>query len=249
MIDLSRDYNAIHGDCIEAMKDIPDGSVDLVLTDPPFGTTYSEWDMTPDFEALWEQVLRVTKESAAILMFSAEPFTSELILSNKKLFRYDLIWKKNHITDFMNAKVKPLRNHENICVFYKRKPTYNPEMWEGTYYYHKAGNSSSTVYRLKEKRSYEGNMRYPRTVMEFTTAKNREGNLHPNQKPEEMLRYLIRMYSNKGDLVLDPYMGSGSCGRSALLEDRRFIGCELDDTFFEIASKRIKEISCQRRLF
>lgn len=237
-----------HGDCIELMKDIPDGSVDMVLCDLPYGTTRNKWDSIIPLDSLWERYKRVIKENGAIVLFSAEPFTSLLITSNIQWFRYDLIWSKTQGSDFLNANRKPLRSHENICVFYKKQPTYNPQKTDGKPYKAKSGETTSTNFGKFNGNHYTENKdgkRCPLSVLRFSGEHNR-GKQHPTQKPTDLLEWLIKTYTNDGETVLDNCMGSGSCGVACVNTNRRFIGIELDDGYFNIAKKRIEEAEAKQ---
>lgn len=234
-------FDMRQGDCLELMKDIPDGSIDMILCDLPYGTTRCKWDSVIPFEPLWEQYKRIAKENAAIVLFSAEPFTSALIMSNPRMFRYDIIWRKNQGTDFLNANRKPLRAHENICVFYKKQPTYNKQHWFSKPY---SCNSQRGVLQLyghvkdpSMKRESKDGKRNPVTVLEFSS----ETVLHPTQKPVPLLEYLVKTYTNEGETVMDNCMGSGSTGVACVNTGRNFIGFELDEGYFSIAKKRIED--------
>ena len=238
-----------HGDCLELMKNIPDGSVDLVLSDLPYGTTRNKWDSIIPLDSLWEQYKRVIKDNGAIVLFSAEPFTSLLITSNIQWFRYDLIWSKTQGSDFLNANRKPLRSHENICVFYKKQPTYNPQKTDGKPYKAKSGETTSSNFGKFNGNHHTENKdgkRYPLSVLRFSGEHNR-GKQHPTQKPTDLLEYLIKTYTNEGEIVLDNSMGSGSCGVACANTNRNFIGIELDEGYFNIAKKRIEEAYAEKR--
>ena len=231
------------GDCLELMKDIPDGSVDMVLCDLPYGTTRNKWDSIIPLDRLWERYKRVIKENGAIVLFSAEPFTSLLITSNIQWFRYDLIWSKTQGSDFLNAGRKPLRSHENICVFYKKQPTYNPQKTDGKPYKAKSGETTSTNFGKFNGNHHTENKdgkRCPLSVLRFSGEHNR-GKQHPTQKPTDLLEWLIKTYTNDGETVLDNCMGSGSCGVACVNTTRNFIGIELDEGYFNIAKNRIEE--------
>ena len=231
------------GDFLELMKNIPDGSVDMVLCDLPYGTTRNKWDSIIPLDSLWERYKRVIKENGAIVLFSAEPFTSLLITSNIQWFRYDLIWSKTQGSDFLNANRKPLRSHENICVFYKKQPTYNAQKTEGKPYKAKSGESTSSNFGKFNGNHHTENKdgkRYPLSVLRFSGENNR-GKQHPTQKPTDLLEWLIKTYTNEGETVLDNCMGSGSTGIACINTNRNFIGIELDDGYFNIAKKRIEE--------
>ena len=231
------------GDCLELMKGIDDNSVDMVLCDLPYGTTRNKWDSIIPLDRLWEQYKRVIKDNGAIVLFSAEPFTSLLITSNIQWFRYDLIWSKTQGSDFLNANRKPLRSHENICVFYKKQPTYNPQKTEGKPYKAKSGQTTSTNFGKFNGNHHTENKdgkRCPLSVLRFSGEHNR-GKQHPTQKPTDLLEWLIKTYTNKGETVLDNSSGSGSCGVACVNTGRKFIGIELDQGYFDIAKERIEK--------
>ena len=229
------------GDCLELMKNIPDGSVDMVLCDLPYGTTRNKWDSIIPLDSLWEQYKRVIKHNGAIVLFSAEPFTSLLITSNIQWFRYDLIWSKTQGSDFLNANRKPLRSHENICVFYKKQPTYNLQKTDGKPYKAKSGQTTSSNFGKFNGNHYTENKdgkRCPLSVLRFSGEHNR-GKQHPTQKPTDLLEWLINTYTNECETVLDNSMGSGSTGVACVNTNRNFIGIELDEGYFNIAKERI----------
>ena len=231
-----------HGDCLELMKNIPDGSVDLVLCDLPYGTTRNKWDSIIPLDSLWEQYKRAIKDNGAIVLFSAEPFTSLLITSNIQWFRYDLIWSKTQGSDFLNANRKPLRSHENICVFYKKQPTYNPQKTEGKPYKAKSGETTSSNFGKFNGNYHTENKdgkRCPLSVLRFSGEHNK-GKQHPTQKPTDLLEWLIKTYTNECETVLDNSMGSGSTGVACVNTNRNFIGIELDRDYFNIAKERIE---------
>lgn len=232
-------YELHLGDCLEVMKTIPEGSVDLVLCDLPYGTTKNKWDSVIPLDSLWEQYLRVAKKNAAFVFTAAQPFTTNLICSNLKDFRYSLVWDKVGTTGFQTAKVMPLRRHEDICVFYRAKPTYNPIM-EVRGAPRKKGGSKTDNGCYGELRSTESfnNEYYPTSVITVSNA-SKKGLTHPTQKPVALMEYLIRTYSNEGDMVLDNTMGSGTTGVAAMNTNRRFIGVEMDPGYFEVAQERI----------
>jgi DNA modification methylase len=227
------------GDCLEEMKKIPDGSVDLVLTDPPYGTTACKWDSVIPFEPMWEQLHRVIKGNGAIVLFGSEPFSSALRMSNIKRYKYDWVWEKPH-TGQLNAKRMPLKNIENIMVFYEFQPTYNPQFEHGEpYAIERKGYRGSECYgKQRDHSTISDGRRYPRQVLKYKHDKNR---IHPTQKPVELLEYLIRTYTNPGDTVFDFTMGSGSTGVACVNTNRNFIGIELDADYFKIAEKRIED--------
>ena len=230
----------LQGDCLELMKDIPDKSIDLILCDLPYGTTRNKWDTIIPFDKLWAQYNRIIKDNSAILLFSQMPFGASLIMSNPKMFRYEWIWEKEKGTGFLNAKKMPLKKHENILVFYKHLPTYNPQMREGfkPYYNVRSNPYSSNYGDYKAIPSSSDGTRYPIDIIKF----NRDKGLHPTQKPVALLEYLINTYTNEGDTVLDNCMGSGSTGVACKNTNREFIGMELDEHYYKIACERLGAI-------
>ena len=244
-IDLRR------GDCLELMKEIPDKSVDMILCDLPYGTTQCKWDTVIPFEPLWGQYERIIKNNGAILLFSSQPFTTDLISSNRKMFRYEIIWEKTLPSNFLNAKKQPLRAHENICVFYRRLPTYIPQKKSVVRkdIGRKRKNSGLTQqcneFRNDDWEYTEDGTRYPTDVIKFSNwngalfGKTDNATKHPTQKPVPLLEYLIKTYTNEGETVLDNCMGSGSTGVACVNTGRDFIGIELDENYFNIAQNRI----------
>ena len=243
MLDLSNDVNLFNGDCLEVMKGIPDGSVDMILCDLPYGTTKNKWDSVIPFDLLWEQYERVIKERGMIALTAAQPFATSLISSNMSMFKYDLVWDKKMPTGFLNAKRQPLRRHELVLCFYKKMPKYNPIMREG-----KERSKGGRIYSLsdcygnikqaKEKGIY--NLYYPTSILEFSNA-NQKDKVHPTQKPLGLMDWLVETYTDKRETVLDNCMGSGSTGVACKNLNRKFIGIELDETYFNIAKERIGE--------
>lgn len=247
-------YQIYNEDCLEGMKKIPDNSVDMILDDLPYGTTDCSFDKRLPFEPMWEQFLRVTKRNAAIVLFSQMPFGSDLIQSQRKLFRYEIIWEKPVPAGFLNARKMPLRCHENILVYYRALPTYNPQFTKSKpYEKHNlsgAGRRCYSTCRQESSKSYDG-QRYPRDVMKCTQPIAQVGNderakIHPTQKPTDLLEYLIKTYTNAGEVVLDATMGSGSTGVACVNTGRKFIGFETEQNFYEIAQKRIEAAVAQR---
>lgn len=232
------------GDCLERMEDIVDGSIDMILADPPYGITQAYFDRPIPLQPLWKQMLRVTKENAAIVLMAAEPYKSSLVLSKSKLFRYDLIWEKTTPTGFLNANRMPLRTHESIVVFYRKLPTYNPQKTTGhspVNTYTKRTGDGEIYGQTKQGISGGGSTeRYPRSVLLFSTDKQKS-NLHPTQKPLALMEYLIRTYTNEGETVLDFCMGSGTTGAACARTGRHFTGIEIDQEYYDSASQRIKE--------
>lgn len=243
LLETNQLYNM---DCLEGMKLIEDKSIDMILCDLPYGTTKCKWDTVIPFEALWRQYERVIKDNGVIILFGSQPFTTDLINSNRKLFRYTLVWDKKFAGNFANAKRMPMKTHEDICVFYKKLPTYNPQMIKrekpiktttGT------TSSRSTNFGLNNQfhdieRSYD--LKYPISIIEYKRKLGQKV-FHPTEKPVELFEYLIKTYSNEGELVLDNCMGSGTTAIAALNSNRKFIGFELEKSYYELSQNRIKE--------
>ncbi len=233
------DITLLHGDCFEWMKEIPDGSVDMILTDPPYGATRCAWDNVQPFEPMWEEFRRIIKPNGCIEIFAGEPFSSALVQSNLKMYRYELIWQKNQGTDFLNAHRKPIKVHDKIQIFYWKPPMYHPQKTKGKPYNRGWKTTSTECYGkvyLHETKSENGD-RFPTSVIRFPIERGK----HPTQKPVPLLAWLIRTYTDVGDVVLDPFMGSGSTGVACVHEGRRFIGIEREDKYFEVAKRRIEE--------
>lgn len=225
------------GDCLAVLAKFPDSSVDLVLCDLPYGTTQNKWDSVIDLDALWEQYRRIVKPNGAIVLSSQGIFTAKLILSNEKWFKYKLVWEKSKPTNFLNAKKQPLRKHEDICVFYQKQPTYNPQMGLGVAYDKgvRKNQLSGSYGDFAPAHVKSDGQRYPTDVIYFKTAESEGPVIHPTQKPVALARYLVRTYSNPGDLVLDNAFGSGAFLVGAMLEGRRVCGIErnLDVALFK----------------
>lgn len=240
-------YSLFHGDCLEIMQSIKDNSIDLVLCDLPYGKTACSWDIIIPFDKLWTCYGRIAKRNAAIVLFGNEPFSSFLRLSNIKDYKYDLVWEKESITNFMQVKRRFGKSTEMISVFYKVQPTYNPQMtiYTGKPIHNKPAiksNKSITTVDTKDFHitPYEDTgFRYPRDVLRFSRVSKNQ-TLHPTQKPVSLLEYLIKTYSNENDVVLDNCMGSGSTGIACLNTNRKFIDIELDDNYFHVAKQRIE---------
>jgi len=241
------------GDCLERMSEIPDGSVDMVLTDPPYGTTACKWDSIIPLELMWEQLKRVIKPNGAIVMTASQPFTSILGVSNVKQLKYSWQWVKSRATGHLNAKKMPMKNLEDILVFYAKQPTYNPQgvercdvMQHNSKSHSLRGKSTdptSVVTGGIEFKPYKQTLtNYPRQLIEISSE---GGTVHPTQKPVALMEYLIKTYTNEGETVLDFTMGSGTTGVAAKNLKRNFIGIELDEGYFEIAKKRIDESTAE----
>ena len=245
---MENEIKLFKGDCIEIMKTIPDKSIDLILCDLPYGTTKNKWDNVIDMEKMWNAYNRIIKENGAILLFCDGLFMARLMLSQEKMWRYNLIWEKEKGSDFLNANRKPLKSHEEISVFYKSLPTYNKQYFYSKPYYIRYSEKKTTNYGKFHgagKLCTDGK-RFPVTVLKFAHC-NSENGLHPTQKPVALLEYLIKTYTNEGETVLDNCMGSGSTGVACVNTGRKFIGIELNEKYFDIAKKRIE--SAEKPLF
>ena len=236
-LDLNKIYNE---DCLEGMKRIADKSIDMILCDLPYGMTYNKWDTVIPLDRLWKQYKRVIKDNGAIVLTASQPFASELICSNRKLFRYEWIWEKENSTNFLNAKKNPLKKHENILVFYKKLPVYNPQMSKGKPYTAVRKEKPSLNYYKNQKmaKTVSDGERYPISIIKFSRDKEK---LHPTQKPVALFEYLIRTYTNERETVLDNCMGSGTTAIACLNTNRNFIGFELDEEYWKIANERIEK--------
>lgn len=233
--------NLMHGDCLERMKEIESGSVDMILTDPPYGTTACKWDSIIPLEPMWEQLKRIIKHDGAIVMTSSQPFTTILISSNMKMFKYCWVWDKVRGVGHLNAKKRPMMSSEDVCVFYKKQPKYNPIMREREKPRKSQNNNGQNVYG-RSKDNFKGetlDKKYPINIIQFSKSSKNEMMDHPTQKPVALMEYLIKTYTNEGHTVLDFTMGSGTTGVAAKNLKRNFIGIELDDKYFEIAKERI----------
>lgn len=232
------------GDCLELMKDIPNGSIDAIITDPPYGTTACKWDTIIPFEPLWEQYERIIKDNGAIVLFGSQPFTSALVMSNPKLFRYEWIWEKTLFSNFALVKKQPAKLHENILVFYKKQPIYNPQMQEGKPYTDKPRKRTMGVIddALGMKKAIENKgERYPSSIQKYSNGNN--GNQHPTQKPVALFEYLVKTYSKENDLVLDNCAGSGTTAIACLNTNRQFIVMEKEQKYYDIIKKRVGDFN------
>lgn len=230
------------GDCLERMAEIEAGSVDLVLTDPPYGTTACKWDAVIPLEPMWDAVRRVLKPNGAAVFTASQPFTSALVMSNTDWFKYELVWDKvNLYTNFLNSSHQPLRRHENILVFYAIRPTYNKQWRDGKAYASSKPSGFGDVYGAQRPHysSNDGKHHNPCSVVEIKSDIKSEKGFHPTQKPVALMEYLIRTYTNEGEAVLDFTMGSGTTGVACVNTNRNFIGIERDPAYFAIAEKRI----------
>ena len=228
------------GDCLERMKEIPDGSIDMVMTDPPYGTTACKWDSVIPLEPMWDQLKRIIKPNGAIVMTASQPFTTTLIASNMKMFKYCWVWEKQKVTGFYNARRMPLKSVEDVCVFYGKPPSYNPQgLTPCKVKNSRANKGGNGCYGSISDNDYiqtEGG--FPRQVLRIDHITHKQ--VHPTQKPVALMEYLIKTYTNEGETVLDFTMGSGTTGVACVNLGRSFIGIEMDKNYFNIASDRIK---------
>lgn len=228
------DIKLMQGDCLERMKEIPDGSVDMILTDPPYGTTACKWDSIIPLEPMWEQLKRIIKPNGAIVMTASQPFTTTLIASNMKMFKYCWVWEKSKPTGHLNAKKQPLKTYEDVTLFYSKQCTYNPQGTKPTDKMVSRTNRGNYGECSKTTRQTVTN--YPRNIVKFPSIDG----VHPTQKPVALMEYLIKTYTNEGETVLDFTMGSGTTGVACVNTSRKFIGIELDHDYFNIALERIE---------
>ena len=243
------------GDCLERMEEIESGSVDMVLADPPYGTTACKWDSVIPFDAMWEQLNRIIKPNGAIVLFGSEPFSSALRMSNIKNYKYDWVWNKKHSTNFMLAKKQPLKYHENILVFNSKiyYPIKTKRQEQKDYRGSKNEfKNNNIVSKVKDTTKTLRTELYPKSIIEENSQQKECNNihrLHPTQKPVALMEYLIKTYTNEGETVLDFTMGSGTTGVACKNLNRKFIGIELDETYFNIAEERIEKHTTQQKLF
>lgn len=233
----------VHGDCLEVMENIKDGSIDMIMADLPYNTTRNHWDSLIDLKELWIQYERVIKDNGAIVLTAQTPFDKVLGASNLKLLKYEWIWEKTSATGHLNAKKMPMKAHENILVFYKKLPTYNPIKTQGhvrkvSKAEHKVNSKMSTNYNPTGLTTYDSTERYPRSVLKFPNDKQKTA-LHPTQKPVALMEYLIKTYTNPGELVLDNVAGSGSTAIAAMNTGRNFVAIEKEEDYFNLAQQRI----------
>ena len=247
------------GDCLELIKRLPDKSIDCIICDPPYevlnkNNKDAQWDRIIPFDELWQQYERVAKDNAAIILFAQGMFTARLMMSNPKLWRYNLIWQKGgRCSGFLNAKKMPLREHEDIVVFYRKQPTYNPQMTKCLP--HERNHSRGRQQGEQTNRCYGEfgkaediitDLKYPKSILNFNRP---HPQIHPTQKPDALIQYLINTYSNENDLILDNCIGSGTTAVAAIKEKRHFIGMELNKEYYDIACKRVKEAKMYQTLF
>ena len=246
-------YKIYQGDCLELMKNIKDKSIDCIICDLPYGvTSKNKWDTIIPYEPLWKEYKRIIKDNGPIILFGQDKFTAKTMLSNEKMHRYNLIWNKVLTSGFLNAGRMPLREHEDIMIFYKKLPTYNPQFTEGKPLhgmgekFKKVKNNNNNYNDFNSCNNPSANRegdtkKYPKSILTFPRPASSKM-LHPTEKPVELLEYLIKTYSNENDVILDNCMGSGSTGVAALNTNRRFIGIELDEKYFNIAKDRLENI-------
>ncbi len=246
----------VRGDCLDVMAGMPDECIDMILCDLPYGTTQCKWDTIIPFEPLWEQYRRITKGRGAIVLTGSQPFTTLLIASNLKMFKYCWVWEKTQATGFFNAKIRPMVAHEDVCVFYSKQPIFNPQKTTG----HKPINSYTKRASVQNRTEVYGKVtqdvsgggetdRYPRSVLVFASDKQRtklDGTIHPTQKPVALFEYLIKTYTNEGDLVLDNCIGSGTTALAADRLGRRFFGCDISEEYVELALRRLADDRLKR---
>lgn len=245
--------NLMKGGCLELMKSIPDGSVDLILTDPPYGTTQNKWDSVIPFEPMWAELNRIIKPNGAIVLFGSEPFSSLLRVSNLEMFKYDWVWNKTYGTNFQFANRQPMKAHETVSVFCNKQSKYHPiktkrdKVIDTTGWKQDKRNGNHRNFNSKEVIRKVYDEKFPISVLEYNPAVgecNNTKKLHPTQKPVALLEYLIKTYTNQNEVVLDFTMGSGSTGVACVNTNRNFIGIELDDNYFNIAEDRINRAMC-----
>jgi site-specific DNA-methyltransferase (adenine-specific) len=248
----------LNGDCLELMKDIPNGSIDMILCDLPYGTTACKWDTVIPFDELWKQYKRIVKDNGVIVLTASQPFTSSLVMSNPDMFKYELIWEKSNPTGMIMANIRPMKYHENIAIFYSKQPTYNKQMMERTNKTvasmiknnnnFSSSNSDSCLsgkieYTKISAKQYEPNLKNPSSIIKINSIRpiSKEYSGHPTQKPVALFEYLIKTYTNEGDLVLDNCAGSGTTAIACLNTNRQFIVMEKEQNYYDIILKRVKE--------
>ena len=249
---ITNNCNLYLGNCLEIMNDIPDNSIDFICCDPPYGTTSIKWDEVIDFQEMWNCYDRIIKPKGVICLFGSQPFSAQLICSKINWFRYELVWNKNKCGSPGLAKYRPMKTHENILIFSKQSGgTYNPQMEDGKPYSRTSKNPEGYVgkkndhnYGLKPRKEFTNTgTRYPKSVLNISRDFSAQQQVHPTQKPVPLLEWLIKTYSNKNEVVLDNCMGSGSCGVAAMNLNRKFIGIEMMQEYYEISRTRIE--SCR----
>ncbi len=238
-----------NGDCLEIMKSIPDGSVDMILCDLPYGTTACKWDSVIPFDLLWKEYERIITDNGAIVLTASQPFTSSLVMSNPKLFKYEWIWEKSKASNFIQVKYQPLKNFESVLVFCKNKTTYNPQMVDGESYKPRAGKKKTEVYNEIPNHTFRNGSdgkRYPKAIQYFKTSESEGKVQHPTQKPVALFEYLIKTYTNEGETVLDNCAGSGTTGIACINTNRNCILIEKEEKYFDVINERIAKHIEQR---
>lgn len=241
---MKMESKIICGETINEMSKLPSKSIDMILCDLPYGTTQCKWDSVIPFDMLWKEYTRIIKDNGAIVLTASQPFTSNLVMSNPKLFRYSLVWEKSKSTGYLNSKKMPMRSHEDILVFYKNLPTYNPQMVDGDPYDKGKAHRPTDVYREQKGEIHvknETGKRYPRSVQYFKTAESEGKVYHPTQKPISLMEWLIKTYSNEGDMVLDNTIGGGTTAIACIRTNRKYIGIDVSEEYINITNQRINE--------
>jgi site-specific DNA-methyltransferase (adenine-specific) len=230
-----------HGDCLDLMPKIDSGSIDLILADLPYGTTRNKWDAVIPFDKMWKEYERIIKPNGAIVLTAAQPFTSALVMSNPSLFKYEWIWSKTIGSGQLNAKKQPLRTHESVLIFYKNPPIYNPQMTEGKPYHmkRKATYQGPGYNQQRANETKNNGYRLPKSVIEISNPRIKDG--HPTQKPLALMEYMIKTYTNEGDIVLDNVVGSGTTAVACINTNRHFIAFEMDEKYYEASKERIRK--------
>ena len=232
------------GDCLELMKDIPDKSIDMILCDLPYGTTQNKWDVIISFDKLWEQYSRIIKDNGVVALTSQGLFTAKTMLSNEKIFKYKIVWEKSKSTNFLNAKKQPLRKHEDICIFYKNQPTYNPQMKKGEPYDKgiRKNQQTGSYGNFNQSHIKSDGERYPTDIIYFKTAESEGKVVHPTQKPVALYEYLIKTYTNEGNVILDNCAGSGTLIKACYKTNRRYICIENEEKYFRLLEEEHNNI-------
>ncbi len=243
-------YNLIKGDCLEIMKDLSDNSINLIACDLPYGTTANRWDTVIPLDKLWKEYERLLAPKGNIVLFGQGLFSVKLIMSNEKLFRYDMVWKKSKCGSPFTAKYMPLKKHEMVLIFGHSAATYNPQMSEGKPYKRVSKTGTNNMnYGAKSGFVYGSDKRHPITVLDYPQKWRRQDQLHPTQKPVELMEFIVKSYSNEDEVVLDNCMGSGTTGVACKNTNRKFIGIEMDDKYFKIADERINKEQIIEKFF
>ena len=248
---IDNKFLLFQGDCLEEMSKIPDGSVDMILCDLPYGRTKNRWDIIIPLEELWESYKRIVKTNGCIALFADGLFMADLMCSNRDMWRYNIVWDKVLTSGFLNANKQPLRRHEEICIFYGKQPTYNPQKIKGNKNHSKGNekknrNNNYGDFNFIDNAEKLGDMKHPTSIVSYSKP-HPSVSVHPTQKPVELCEWLIKTYTNEGDTILDNCMGSGSTGVACVNTGRRFVGIELDEKYYGVACTRIKEAECSER--